>query len=324
MKKHAVTGFFLLALTAFAVSLFVGKYPLVFSELADSASMSHKVFFTLRLPRTAMAFFSGCALALSGYVYQTIFANPLAAPDIIGVSSGASAGAAAMILLFGSHTVLTALGAAAGGFLAVGICIALVKASGSDRISAFLLAGIAVNALSQAALMALKLTADPERQLASIEYWIMGSFSAVTADEAWPVIPIILAGIAALVLLARIVTILSLPAEEARTLGVSVRHMRPVVILLGTLIVTAVTGITGLISFIGLLGPHIARLIRRTTDRGTMLLSMLCGASLVLISDCIARSIGTSELPISIVTSVLGAPYLILLLIKGGARHDRA
>lgn len=322
MQKHSIKIFAALAAAVFVLSLFTGKYPIVPAELPDPTSMSCKVFFTLRLPRTVLALFAGCALALSGFVFQTLFSNPIAAPDIIGISSGASAGAAAMILFFGSNIALTAMGAAAGGFLAVGICIGLVKAAGSDRASAFLLAGIAVNALSQAALMVMKLLADPERQLASIEYWTMGSFSAVTKEEAWPVILLVLCGAIPLVLLSRVITILSLPEEEAKMLGVSSKKLRPAVILLATLVVTSVTGVTGLISFIGLLGPHIARLLRKRNDRGTMILSMLCGAVLVLASDCIARSFGTSELPISIVTSLLGAPYLIFLLIKGGAVGD--
>ena len=324
MKKHAIALFAVLTLLAFSASLFVGRYPIDPQQLTDPQSMSYKVFFTLRLPRTVMALVSGGALALSGYVYQAIFSNPVASPDIIGVSSGASAGAAAMILLVGSNTFLTALGAAAGGFLAVGVCIGLARLAGSEKVRSFLLAGIAVNSLAQAAMMIMKLLADPERQLASIEYWIMGSFSAVTAREAWPVILLVLIGAIPLILLSRAVTILSLPSDEAQMLGVSVKRMRPLVILLSTLMVTSVTGVTGLISFIGLLGPHIARLIRRTSDRSTMTLTILCGGVLVLTADCFARSLGTAEIPISILTSLLGAPYLIWLLVKGGAAHDRA
>ena len=322
MKKHNLLIFALLTGTAFILSLFIGQYSIHLADMGDPSSMSFRVFFTLRLPRTVMAALAGAGLALAGYVFQTLFSNPIAAPDIIGVSSGASAGAACMILLMGSHTLLTAGGAMLGGFLAVMLTIALAKQAGADRTASFLLAGVAVNAISQALLMLMKRSADPERQLASIEYWIMGSFASVTLSEVVPAAILALCGIVPLFLLSKTVSLLSLQTDEAQMLGVPVAAMRMIVLILTTLVVTSITSITGLISFIGLIAPHAARLIRKNNDRRTMLLSMLIGAVLILVSDCIARSWGSSEIPISILTSLIGAPYLVFLLRKGGHTLD--
>lgn len=318
MRKHNLTVFAALTGAAFLISLFVGQYSMHFTDMGDPSSMSFRVFFNLRLPRTVMAVLAGAGLALAGYVFQTLFSNPIAAPDIIGLSSGASTGAACMILLAGSHTLLTAGGAMLGGFAAVLLTIGLAKHAGAERTSSFLLAGIAVNAVAQALLMLLKRSADPERQLASIEYWIMGSLASVSLSQVVPAAILTLMGMIPLILLSKTITLLSLHTDEAQMLGIPVSAMRVIVLILTTLVVTSITCITGLISFIGLIAPHAARLLQKTNNRRTMLLSMLIGALLVLVSDCIARSWGYSEIPISILTSLIGAPYLVRLLWKGG------
>lgn len=320
MKRKTLGLFAALAVLAFGISLFVGRYSISPAEILRPESMSFRVFFNLRLPRTAVALIAGAGLALGGYVFQTLFSNPIASPDIIGVASGAGTGAACAILLFGSGALTTACGAMAGGFLAVVMALALVRRAGSQNTAAFLLAGIVVNSLAQSALMAIKLAADPESQLASIEYWLMGSLSAVTGNKALPVCILALLGIVPLVAMSKTVDLLSLPSDEAQLLGVNVGKMRGLVILLATLAVTAVTSVTGLISFIGLLAPHGARLILKNNSRATLVLSMLMGGILVLGADCLARSLLTRELPISILTSLIGAPYLVWLMVKRGGR----
>lgn len=304
----------------FVVSLLVGSYPIVWSELYMDG-MSQRVFLTLRLPRTLMALVAGLALGIAGSVYQAVFQNPLAAPDIIGVSSGASVGAAAAILAFGSSVAITALCAFTGGFIAVLITLALATASRKRGIASIVLSGIAVNALAQALLMLLKLTADPEKELASIEFWTMGSFAGITMEKFIGVIPWVLIGLAGIMLLHRQVLLLGLDEDDAHMLGVPVKRMRRIVLLLATLITGAVVSVTGLISFVGLLAPHIARLLTRNSRFSTTILSGLAGGCLMLLSDVLARSIGSAGVPVSIVTSLLGAPFLIYLMCKKEGMH---
>ena len=178
---------------AFAASLAVGRYPIDWTQLAADG-MDRRVFLTLRLPRTVMALTAGFALGVAGSVYQTVFQNPLASPDIIGVSSGASAGAAAAILLLGGGVTLTALLAFGGGMAAVAAVLALARFARQRGVAGIVLAGIAVNALTQSLLMLMKLTADPEKQLAAIEFWTMGSFADVTLQKLGGVTPLVAVG----------------------------------------------------------------------------------------------------------------------------------
>lgn len=308
-----------LALLAGAVflSLTVGRYPITWEGLWSDPYMAH-IFVTLRLARTCMVTLAGFALGVAGSVYQMIFRNPLAAPDIIGVASGASAGAAAGILLFGGGGVVTTLWAFGGGFLAVLAALALSAVTRDRGIANLVLSGIVVNALAQSVLMLMKTAADPEKELASIEFWIMGSFADMTASKFLGAAPWVLAGLAGLVLLRRQIMMLALDEEEAKMLGVPVGAMRTSILLLATLVTGAVISVTGLISFVGLLAPHIARLLTGSSRFSTTVLSGLCGSILLLLADVLARSIGGSEVPISIVTSLLGAPFLFWLMCKRG------
>ena len=302
---------------AFAASLAVGRYPIDWAQLMADG-MDRRVFLTLRLPRTCMALLAGFALGVAGSVYQAVFQNPLAAPDIIGVSSGASVGAAAAILLFGGGVVLTALLAFAGGMAAVLVVLSLAGFARRQGVTGIVLAGIAVNALTESLLMLMKLTADPEKQLAAIEFWTMGSFADVTLQKLCGVLPLAVIGLAGMFLLHRQILLLGLSEDEARMLGVPVGMMRRVVLLLATLVTGVVVSVTGLISFIGLLAPHIARLLARSSRFSTTVLSGIVGGALLLCADILARSIGSSEIPVSIITSLLGAPFLFWLMCKRG------
>ena len=306
----------LLMLALAGVSILVGKYPLSLDKLLSGDDMHWRVLTTLRLSRTVVGLVGGCALGMAGFVYQTVFRNPLASPDIIGVSSGASAGAAAGILFLSGAASVTAC-AFLGAVAAVVMALSLASLDRGGRSSAIVLAGIAVHALAQTALMCLKLTADPERELASIEYWIMGSLNGVNAYALGGNLLLCLGCLAVLVLLHRQVILLSAEEGEARTLGVNVGLLRLVVLLIATLTVADVVSLTGLISFVGLLAPHGARLLTRNNRLGTMLLSGILGAVILLAADILARSVAATELPVSIFTSLVGAPFLILLLFRG-------
>lgn len=314
-EKLCVLAALVLTGAAFAASLAVGRYPICWQNLlADT--MDRRVFVTLRLARTCMALVAGFALGVVGRVYQTVFANPLAAPDIIGVSSGASVGAAAAILLFGGGTVLTALLAFGGGMAAVLAVLMMASVLRGRGMMGIVLAGIAVNALAQAVLMLMKLTADPQRQLAAIEFWTMGSFADVTLEKLLGAAPLALLGLAGLFALHRPILLLGLGEDEARMLGLPVGAVRAAVLLLATLVTGAVVSVTGLISFIGLLAPHIARLLVRSSRPAGVALAGLVGGCLLLTADILARSAGAGEVPVSIITSLLGAPFLFWLLCR--------
>ena len=313
-RHCCLLGAALLALLA-AVSLFLGKYPLSLHALLAGDDFQRRVFLTLRLSRTVVGAVGGFTLGAAGFVYQTVFRNPLASPDIIGVSSGASAGAAAGILFLSGAAAITAA-SFFGALLAVLLSLALAGLDRSGRGNSIVLAGIAVHALAQTALMALKLTADPERELASIEYWIMGSLSGVSSHAIGPNLLLAALCTGALFLLHRQIILLSAEEGEARMLGVSVGTLRLAVLLLATLAVSGVVSLTGLISFIGLLAPHGARMLTRHNRLSTLLLSGLLGGALLCGADILARSVAAAELPVSLFTSLLGAPVLIALLFK--------
>ena len=313
-ERLCLLGGILLLLFA-AAGLFIGKYPLTPEKLLAGDEMQWRVFLTLRLGRVLTAAVGGFALGVCGFVFQTVFRNPLASPDIIGVSSGASAGAAAGILFF-SGAAVTGM-AFFGALLAVAAAIGLSYLDRSGKNSTIVLAGIAVQALSQTVLMCLKLTADPERELASIEYWMMGSLSGVSLYGAGGNLFLAVLCTAVLFLLHRQILVLSAEEGEARMLGVSVGTMRLAVLLTATLAVSAVISLTGLISFIGLLAPHTARMLTGDNRPKTMLLAGFCGGILLVCADIFARSAAASELPVSIFTSLLGAPFLIYLIVRG-------
>ena len=301
-------------LTLAGASLLIGKYPLSVAELIAGNEMQRRVFVTLRLSRTLVGAAGGFALGAAGFVYQTVFRNPLASPDIIGVSSGASAGAAAGILFLSGAAGVT-LCAFGGAVLAVILALVLSSLDRSGKSSAIVLAGIAVHSLAQTALMCLKLTADPERELASIEYWIMGSLSGISLHAIGFNLALCAICLIALFLLHRQVILLSAEEGEARMLGVSVGALRLFVLIIATLTVSSVVSLTGLISFIGLLAPHGARLMTKNNRISTMLLSGLLGGALLCGADILARS-AAAELPVSIFTSLLGAPFLIYLIAR--------
>jgi len=323
-KKTARTVCFISAVTltlaAFMVSLAVGKFPITLSEIGsiifggEIAELKRNVFFTLRLPRTILAVLAGIGLGMAGSVYQTIFKNPLASPDIIGVASGANLGAAVAIIFFGGNTVLLASSAFVGGLLVMLMVISLVRVTGQNNTPTYVLAGIVMKAVSEALIMILKFYADPERELAAIEYWSMGSFANITMTKLLVVLPFFFTGFFGIVLLRRQVSLLGLGEDESRSLGVNVKYIRIAVLCFSTLMVTSVISVTGLISFVGLIAPHLARLVLKRTSFSSIMFASICGAFILTAADCFARTIYTSEVPISILTTLIGVPILVYFM----------
>lgn len=314
------TGIALLA--AFICSFCVGKYPISLEEIVtlltggEVSAMTEKVFFTLRLPRTVMALMAGVGLGTAGCVYQMIFKNPLASPDIIGVSPGANLGAAVAIVAVSGATFSIAVGAFAGGLLAVAFVMFLVRATRANTTATYVLAGIVISAVSRALIMVLKYTADSETKLAAIEFWAMGSFAGITRSKVLSILPFFLIGLVGLLLLRRQVELLSLNEEECRMLGVRLKEIRLAILILSTLLVASIICVTGLITFVGLVAPHIARLMTKRDNSTTLYMSALVGGCVLLLSDILARSLTTAELPISILTTCIGVPVLIYFMCK--------
>ena len=267
----------------FGAALALGRYPITPAALLAGDAMAVRTFTVLRLPRAVMALIGGFGLGAAGFVYQTVFRNPLASPDIIGVSSGASVGAAFAILFVSSGALSTTVCAFAGGLAAVFLSLGLAAAAPGRSKMSLVLAGIAVHALAQTLLMLLKLTADPEKELASIEYWIMGSLAAVTRSRVSFPVPVVLVCCAAIFALHRQALLLSIEEGEAR-----------------------------------LLAPHSARLLAGHNRRSACLLSGLLGSALLLAADTLAKTAASTELPVSIFTSLLGVPFLLYLILRPG------
>ena len=312
-------------ITAAVVSVCVGKYTITTADIQamlkgeQVQAMTRKVFTTLRLPRTVMALIAGVGLGIAGSVYQIIFKNPLASPDIIGIAGGANLGAAvAIVSVSTSGMIAIAAGAFWGGLIAVVCVMLLVKATRSRSTSTYVLAGIVINAISKAVIMALKYFADPENELAAMEYWEMGTFGNTTLSKLLSIRPMFLIGLAGILLLRRQIELMSLSDNECRALGVRLRPVRAAVLALSTLVVGSIISVTGLISFAGLIAPHTARLMLRRNDSTTIIMSGLVGAFVVLTADILARVLYSAELPISILTTVIGVPILIYFLCARG------
>lgn len=312
-------------ITAAVVSVCVGKYTITTADIQailmgePVQEMTRKVFTTLRLPRTVMALIAGVGLGIAGSVYQIIFKNPLASPDIIGIAGGANLGAAvAIVSVSTSGMIAIAAGAFWGGLIAVVCVMLLVKATRSRSTSTYVLAGIVINAISKAVIMALKYFADPENELAAMEYWEMGTFGNTTLSKLLSILPMFLVGLAGILLLRRQIELMSLSDNECRALGVRLRPVRAAVLALSTLMVGSIISVTGLISFAGLIAPHTARLMLRRNDSTTIIMSGLVGAFVVLTADILARVLYSAELPISILTTVIGVPILIYFLCARG------
>ena len=312
-------------ITAAVVSVCVGKYTITTADIQAILKgeqvqvMTRNVFTTLRLPRTVMALIAGVGLGIAGSVYQIIFKNPLASPDIIGIAGGANLGAAvAIVSVSTSGMIAIAAGAFWGGLIAVVCVMLLVKATRSRSTSTYVLAGIVINAISKAVIMALKYFADPENELAAMEYWEMGTFGNTTLSKLLSILPMFLIGLAGILLLRRQIELMSLSDNECRALGVRLRPVRAAVLALSTLMVGSIISVTGLISFAGLIAPHTARLMLRRNDSTTIIMSGLVGAFVVLTADILARVLYSAELPISILTTVIGVPILIYFLCTRG------
>ena len=325
--RFVVLALALILIGATAISLLLGHYPI---DPAQAVAMlvskivpvdpiwteqQATLFFNVRLPRILLALMVGCCLACAGAAYQGTFQNPLVSPDILGASQGAAFGAAVAILL-GVSSFATSLFAFGFSLLTVLLVLLISTRARGNHMMVVVLAGVMVSSLFQAGVSYAKLVADPTDELADITYWLMGSLTGANMRDIGMVLPIMLIGCATLFALRWRINILTMGDDEAATMGVNARRTRIVVIIAATLVTAASVCVTGMIGWVGLVIPHLCRMLVGADYRRLIPASMLMGASFLLIVDDVARLATTAEIPIGILTAFVGAPFFLYLITR--------
>jgi iron complex transport system permease protein len=331
-------GLGVLLLVALWASLALGPVSLALADVlkallamlgvpvaVDEASQAQLIISQIRLPRTLLGLLVGAVLAVCGVAMQGLFRNPLADPGLVGVSGGAALGAA-LAIVGGSlwaglpealSPYLLSLAAFAGGFTVTALVYRLGRRNGQTNVATMLLAGIALTALAGAIIGLLTYVAD-DATLRTLTFWNLGSLNGASYSRIWPLLLV-----AALVLLwlprrAKVLNALLLGESEARHLGFAVERVKAELVFCTALGVGAAVAAAGMIGFIGLVVPHLVRLLVGPDHRVLLPASALAGASLLLLADLIARLvIAPAELPIGIITALIGAPFFLYLLIRG-------
>ena len=262
-----------------------------------------------------MAIVVGAGLTCAGNTYQALFSNPLATPDILGVTSGTCVGAILAIILSCSifETQMIAL---AFGLLSVWFTLKIAGKNSSRSMVYLVLAGVIASSLFNAIGSLLKYTADPQDKLPEITYWLMGSFTGASYKKIAVGSPLILSGIVVIYLLRWRLNILSLSEDEAKASGINLPRTRLIFILASTVITASAVSMCGQVGWIGLLIPHCARMLVGSNNRYVIPVSLSLGASFMILIDTLSRTISIIELPLSILTAIIGAPVFITLLNK--------
>ncbi len=313
------------------ISLFLGRYTIspltvchalaaklypIATNLTDKEEV---VIFIVRLPRSILALLVGAALSISGSAFQGIFRNPLVSPDILGVSSAAGFGAALALLLSGNSVNTLSIQAGAFVFGILGVFLAyfisrVYRATTSTTI--LVLSGIIISTLFNAFTSSIKLIADPYNKLPAITFWLMGSLAGVGWDQVRiAVLPIVL-GCAGLLSISWRINLLSLGDREARSLGVSTELTKIFIIICATFVTATAVCVSGVVGWIGLVVPHISRMIVGPDHKVLLPASIAIGASFLLLVDLLARTATPTEIPLGILTAVIGAPFFAYLLRK--------
>ncbi len=309
-------------------SFWIGYYPLTFQQVIEAFSYLPKlnrpgetlpqtaiVIWRMRLPRILSAVFIGASLSVAGSTYQGMFRNPLVSPDILGVSSGASLGAA-LAILSGATNWFIQIAAFSGGMIAVFASYFISRKSAHSQTLSLVLTGTMIMALCNAGVTMIKYVADPNDVLQQITFWLMGSLTKTTLDAFIRSFFPMLLGLSIIFIFRWRINILTLDEEEAKSLGVNIKNFRFLFIFASTLLSAAAVCLGGLIGWVGLMIPHLARSIAGVNYTRLIPASALLGAIYLLLMDDLARSVLSMELPIGVVTSIMGAPFFIYLIIK--------
>lgn len=329
-RKFRPIGIFILILLPLLSSLFalsIGRFSIspreilgFFLSLIKNESydpMLESVIINIRLPRILTALIVGAGLSLAGLAFQSIFANPLATPDILGVASSASLGAIIGIL-FSLPVLETQILAMVTGLLGVVLVIKISQKDGQMPTIMLILSGLVISSLANALGSLLKYTADPTDKLPAITYWLMGSFARSSFQNLLLAGPVLIFGIIIIWTKGFSLNILSLSSDEAESLGLDVKKTRLRLIIASTMITASSISLCGQIGFIGLIIPHMARMIIGANTRYLIPLSLSLGAGLMVIIEALSRSLSVIELPISIITAIIGAPIIIRLIRSTG------
>jgi iron complex transport system permease protein len=317
----------LILLVLFTIT--VGPFPLSVAQILEALWRSvtgfgdapggqiDTVLFQVRIPRVTAALLVGASLAAAGTVYQGLFRNPLVSPDILGVSTGAGLGAATGILL--SLPIIAIQGLAfVGGLVTVALVYGVATAvRGHEPTLVLVLAGVVLGSLAGACISLVKILADPYDQLPAITFWLLGSLAGINPKDVWSALPLVAVGLVPLVLLRWRMNLMALGDEEASALGVDPRRLRILFVAAATLMTASVVAISGVIGWVGLVMPHIARLIVGPKFDRLLPTAMLLGAGYLLIVDTLARTMANTETPLGILTAFLGAPVFLWLLASG-------
>lgn len=327
--RSAVPGFliaFAVLATGFAVAFLVGRFPVSFADIAavvwgkitgapsGVSAAVESVILQVRGPRVIAAFLVGAALAIAGTAFQGLFRNPLVSPDILGASSGAALGAVLGIFLSLGVVAIQGL-AFIGGLIAVAAVYLIGSAIRSrDPILVLVLTGVVIGSLLGAGVGLMKYLADPYNQLPAMTFWLLGSLSAASAADLLPLaIPVAL-GTAVLLLLRFRMNVMSLSEEEARALGVPTTALRIAIVAAATLVTSASVAAAGIIGWVGLVVPHLARTLVGPDFAKLLPVAGLLGGGFLLFIDTIARTGASIEIPLGILTAVVGTPFFIWLL----------
>lgn len=316
-----------LPILLFFASFLLGRYPIspvdvvstilcpIFPQLEVSPTIT-TIVFEIRLPRIIAAIVVGAALAMAGAAFQSIFKNPLVSSDLLGVSNGAGFGAALAIILSGSNAVIQIF-AFLFGLISVSITYLISRAYKAGGILILVLSGVAISAFFNALISAIKFIADPDDKLPEIVYWLMGSLASVTMDKLIMILIPIIIGFAILLALRWHMNLLAMGDEEAQSLGLNPSRVRLLIIMGCTLLTSAAVSISGVIGWIGLVIPHMTRMIVGPDNRILIPASLSFGASFLLLIDNISRAVISIEIPIGILTAIIGVPIFLYLLKKG-------
>jgi iron complex transport system permease protein len=314
----------LLPLAAAMAALCIGRISIspqvvwdsFMGHLSGSSSVSAQtemVLWNIRLPRILLALLAGAGLSVAGCAFQSLFSNPLATPDTLGVASGASFGAA-LGLLLGADMVGVQILALVFGVAAVILTILSGTRRGQQQLSGVVLAGIMIGSLFTALISLVKFTADTETQLPAITYFLMGSLNSASYKTLVIGAVPILAGIVILLLLRWRMNLLPLSEEEIGAAGVNVRALRGVTILCATAITASCVSMCGQVGWVGLLVPHMCRMKFGNNHLSLLPACVFVGAAFLVVVDTAARSVSASEIPISVLTAIIGAPFFIFLM----------
>lgn len=307
------------------IALMIGRIAIspkdVFLILTGQGDMvetvSRMTVISFRLPRIILALFVGAGLSVAGCAFQGLFANPLATPDTLGVASGASFGAAVAILL-GFNAIPVQISSFIFGILAVALTVLCGRGKGKGM-TMIILSGIMIGSLFSALISFVKYVADAESQLPAITYWLMGSLASTDYKSLIVGVPPILIGILILFILRWRMNLLPLTEDEIKSSGTNVLALRAATVLAATAITAASVSMCGQVGWIGLLVPHMVRMRLGSNFKTVVPASISIGAVFLVVVDTVARSLTASEIPISILTAIIGAPFFIYLMRRGGS-----